>query len=78
VGTGILGGGLVEIKKVILLYLGILLPIVVLYVFTVLTSTFSPAPTPDLHAAIPLFMDLIKIIVGAAIGAFSVSLGRRE
>jgi hypothetical protein len=67
----------VQIKNVILLYLGILLPIVALYVFTVVTPLFSNAPMPDLHAAVPVFMDLIKVIVGAAIGAFSVLLGAK-
>jgi hypothetical protein len=68
----------VDIKSVMMLYLGILLPIVLLYVFTILVSAFSTAATPDLHAAVPLFMDLIKVIVGAAIGAFSVLLGGRK
>lgn len=66
-----------QIKNVVLLYLGILLPIVILYIFTVTASSIISAPTPDLHAAVPVFMDLIKVIVGAAIGAFSVLLGRR-
>jgi hypothetical protein len=66
------------VKKLVLLYLGILLPIVALYVFTILLSVYSSVPTPDLHATVPLFMDLIKIIVGAAIGAFSVLIGRKS
>ena len=59
------------------LYLGILLPIALLYVFTVIAPFFNPAPMPDLHAAVPVFMDLIKVIVGAAIGAFGVLVGMR-
>ncbi|WFU70024.1 hypothetical protein [Bradyrhizobium sp. CB2312] len=65
------------IKRVIGLYLGILLPILALYVFTVIFSVYAPTATPQLSAAIPVFMDLIKIIVGGAIGAFSVIIGHR-
>jgi hypothetical protein len=66
-----------QIRSVIFLYLGILLPIALLYVFTVIAPFFTSAPTPDLHAAVPVFMDLIKVIVGAAIGAFGVLLGTK-
>jgi hypothetical protein len=68
----------IGVKTVIMLYLRILLPIILLYIFTVLVSVFSRSATPDLHAAVPLFMDLIKVIVGAAIGVFSVLLGRKR
>lgn len=64
-------------KTVLLLYLGILLPIVGLYIFTVVYSNSLQSPSPDLHAAVPVFMDLIKVIVGGAIGAFSASLGKQ-
>lgn len=65
------------IQRLIGLYLGILLPIVALYIFTVVFSVYSPTATPELSAAIPIFMDLIKIIVGGAIGAFSVVIGNK-
>lgn len=66
-----------DIKSVIFLYFGIIMPIVFLYMFTVTVPLFTSAPTPDLHAAVPVLMDLIKVIVGGAIGAFSVLLGKK-
>jgi len=66
-----------DIKHVIFLYLGILLPIIFLYLFTALAPAFISAPVPDLHNATPVFAELIKVIVSAAIGAFSVFLGKK-
>jgi hypothetical protein len=56
-------------------YFGILFPIVALYVGTIWVSAVSAAPMPELHAAVPVLLDLIKVIVGGAIGAFSVRIG---
>jgi hypothetical protein len=65
------------IKRVIGLYLGILLPILALFIFTAIFSVYAPTAVPQLSAAIPVFMDLIKVIVGGAIGAFSVVIGNK-
>lgn len=65
-------------KRLVFTYLVILGPILFAYMFTVFVVAFSHAPLPDLHAAVPVFVDLMKVIVGAAIGAFSVAIGQTK
>lgn len=63
-------------RNVVFVYFAIMFPIILLYVFTVVFPAYSTSPMPDLHAAVPVLLDLIKIVVGGAIGAFSASLGK--
>jgi len=61
-------------KNVVLLYVVLLGIVAALYIFSVSISTFAHAATPDLDKTISIFSDLIKVIVGAAIGSISASL----
>ena len=67
-----------NVKRLAVSYLVIIAPILFAYLFTICVTVFSSSPLPDLHAAVPVFVDLMKIIVGAAIGAFSVSIGQTK
>lgn len=66
------------VKKIATLYLIILAPIVSLYIFTLIFVSTSNFPTPTLDNAPSFFLDLIKIVVGAAIGAFSATISKPE
>lgn len=69
---------MMNVKKLAVGYLVIIAPILFAYLFTVGVTVASSSPLPDLHAAVPVFVDLMKVIVGAAIGAFSVSIGQTK
>ncbi|RUM13482.1 hypothetical protein EFD56_27910 [Rhizobium phaseoli] len=66
------------VKQIATLYLIILAPIVALYIFTLLYVSMSSFPTPTVDNAPGFFLDLIKIIVGGAIGAFSATINKGE
>ncbi len=54
-------------------YLTLLVTVAVLYMFAVGVSALAHGPTPEVDRAITVLSDLIKVIVGAAIGAISAS-----
>jgi hypothetical protein len=54
----------------------LLLIISALYVFSASISTFAHAATPDIDKTISIFSDLIKVIVGAAIGSISTAFAK--
>jgi hypothetical protein len=63
-------------KMLVLIYLVALLTVAALYVFTASVSVLAKVPTPGLESAIPIFVDLLKVIVGAVIGSVSTALSR--
>ena len=65
-------------KSFVVLYVILLVTVSALYVFSVSISTFVHAATPDLDKTIPVFSDLIKVIVGAAIGSISASFAKHS
>ncbi|WP_457798908.1 hypothetical protein [Methylocystis sp. S23] len=67
-----------ETKTVVYIYLMVLVIIAVLYALTAGISTFAQAPTAALEAAIPVFVDLLKVVTGAVIGSLSTALGKKE
>jgi hypothetical protein len=58
------------------LYIVLLLIISALYLFSASISAFAHAATPDIDKTIPIFSDLIKVIVGAAIGSISAAFAK--
>ena len=66
-----------EAKTVVYIYLFVLVIVALLYAFTASISTFAQAPTAALEAAIPVFVDLLKVIAGAVIGSLSTALGKK-
>jgi hypothetical protein len=68
--------GAMTAKMLVSLYLVVLVTVAGLYVFTASFSVLAHVPTPGLESAIPVFVDLLKVIVGAAIGSFSTALGK--
>lgn len=67
-----------SVKKIATLYLVLLAPIAALYIFTLMYVSMSRFPTPGLDNVPGFFLDLIKIIVGGAIGAFSATISKPE
>jgi hypothetical protein len=65
-------------NKIVLVYVVVLLVVSALYVFTTTLATYSRVATPSLENAIPIFVDLLKVIVGAAIGSASTAIGRSQ
>jgi hypothetical protein len=63
-------------NKIVLVYGVVLLVVSALYVFTTTLATYSHVATPSLENAIPIFVDLLKVIVGAAIGSASTAIGK--
>lgn len=66
------------VKKIATLYLIMLAPIAALYIFTLMYVSMSRFATPTLDNVPGVFLDLIKIIVGGAIGAFSATISKAE
>jgi hypothetical protein len=62
-----------NVRSMVTLYMILLIIISALYVFSASISTFSHAATPDIDRTISIFSDLIKVIVGAAIGSISAA-----
>jgi len=65
-------------RVIIAYYLALLIVVGGLYIYTVQLSLNPAIPTRYLQDAIPVFMDLIKVIVGGAIGSFAALLGRAQ
>jgi hypothetical protein len=63
-------------RNAVTLYVILLVIVSVLYMFSVSISTFAKAATPDVNNTIPIFSDLIKVVVGAAIGSISTAFAR--
>ena len=63
-------------KSVVAFYGLTLVIIAALYVFTALFAAMSKTATPALEAAIPVFVDLLKVITGAAVGSLSTAFGK--
>ncbi|HXW71990.1 MAG TPA: hypothetical protein VEK34_11190 [Methylocella sp.] len=63
-------------NRIVLVYVIVLLVVSGLYVFTTTLATYSHVATPSLENAIPIFVDLLKVIVGAAIGSVSTAIGK--
>lgn len=71
---------LITARMILIVYVIVLVTVSALYVFTATFAATARAPTPGLENAIPVFVDLLKVIVGAVIGAVSTAIGisRRE
>jgi hypothetical protein len=65
-------------KMLVGVYLIVLAIVAGLYVFSAGVSAWSKMATPGLENAIPVFVDLIKVVVGAAIGAASTAFTKTE
>jgi hypothetical protein len=63
-------------RSMVTLYIVLLVIISALYVFSASIQTFAHAATPDIDKTIPIFSDLIKVIVGAAIGSISAAFAK--
>ena len=63
-------------RSLVTLYVVLLVIVSALYVFSASISTFSHAATPDIDKTISIFSDLIKVIVGAAIGSISATFAK--
>jgi hypothetical protein len=63
-------------NRIVFVYVIVLLVVSALYVFSTILATYSRAATPSLENAIPIFVDLLKVIVGAAIGSASTAIGK--
>ena len=67
-----------NIQTLLLLYAAIAGPILALYIFLLVFTTYASVPTPEAHAAIPVITDLVKIVFGAMIGVLSSYIGSKQ